>query len=146
VVGVLNLNFENQAVSPETVTLVEEVASRLALALENARLLDETRQRAQRDRLVADVTSQVRASMDVERILQTAVRGLGAALGTERAFIRLGGTEGRSSTRTGTGPLDSGALDSLPDEGGREGDAEDAHVGDRAADESDEQPSEERIE
>ena len=146
VVGVLNLNFEDQAVSPETVTLVEEVANRLALALENARLLDETRQRAQRDRLVADVTSQVRASMDVERILQTAVRGLGAALGTERAFIRLGGAEGRSSTRTGTGPLDSGALDSLPDEGGREGDAEDEHIEDRTADEADEQPPEERIE
>lgn len=89
VVGVLDLNFENQSVSPETLTLVEEIAGRLALALENARLLDETRQRAQRDRLIADITSQVRASMDIERILKTAVQGIGAALGTDRAFIQL---------------------------------------------------------
>jgi GAF domain-containing protein len=89
VVGVLSLGLENQAISPDTLSLVEEIAGRLALALENARLLDETRQRAQRDRLIADITAQVRASMDVERILQTAVRGLGAALGSDRAFIRL---------------------------------------------------------
>jgi transcriptional regulator of acetoin/glycerol metabolism len=89
VVGVLDLNFEDQSVSPETLTLVEEIAGRLALALENARLLDETRQRAQRDRLIADITAQVRASMDIERILKTAVQGIGAALGTDRAFIQL---------------------------------------------------------
>ncbi|MFL7795133.1 MAG: GAF domain-containing protein [Anaerolineae bacterium] len=89
VVGVLDLNFEDQSVSPETLTLIEEIAGRLALALENARLLDETRQRAQRDRLIADITAQVRASMDIERILKTAVQGIGAALGSDRAFIRL---------------------------------------------------------
>jgi hypothetical protein len=115
VVGVLNLSFEGPDVPSETVSLVEEVANRLALALENARLLDETRQRGQRDRLIADITSQVRASMDVERILQTAVRGLGAALGTERAFIRLGGMTGRVSA-SGTGPLNPDALDALPDD------------------------------
>jgi GAF domain-containing protein len=119
VVGVLNLSFEDQAIAPDTVSLIEEVANRLALALENARLLDETRQRAQRDRLIADITAQVRASMDVERILQTAVRGLGAALGTERAFIKLGGTEGRLST-AGTEPSTSEGLSSLSDGGGQE--------------------------
>jgi GAF domain-containing protein len=149
VVGVLNLSFEDQAVSPDTVSLVEEVANRLALALENARLLDETRQRGQRDRLIADITAQVRASMDVERILQTAVRGLGAALGTERAFIKLGGAEGRSST--GTGPLAPEALDNLPDDGGQESSAGDEQVeeqateeiGDQIAEEADEQAPEE---
>jgi GAF domain-containing protein len=121
VVGVLNLSFEDQAIAPDTVSLIEEVANRLALALENARLLDETRQRAQRDRLIADITAQVRASMDVERILQTAVRGLGAALGTERAFIKLGGTEGRLST-VGTEPSASESLNSSSDGSGQKSD------------------------
>jgi GAF domain-containing protein len=89
-VGVLNLNFEGQSPSADTVSMVEEVANRLALALENARLLDETRQRAERDRLAADVTAQVRAYIDLRNILQTAVRELGRALGSDRAFIRLG--------------------------------------------------------
>jgi GAF domain-containing protein len=144
VVGVLNLSFEDQAVPPDMVSLVEEVANRLALALENARLLDETRQRGRRDRLIADITAQVRASMDVERILQTAVRGLGAALGTERAFIRLGGSEDRSPTVV-TGPLDPGALDNLPDDAGQEGDGRDERkdADEQIAGEVDEQASEE---
>ena len=91
VVGVLNLRFEDEPVSSETVSLVEEVANRLALALENARLLEETRERAEQERIVANITARVRASMDPETILQTAVRELGAALGTSRAFVRLGG-------------------------------------------------------
>jgi GAF domain-containing protein len=90
VVGVLNLSFEGEAPSSETIATVEEIASRLALALENARLLEETRERAERDRLTADISARVRASMDVETILQTAVRELGTALGTDRAFIQLG--------------------------------------------------------
>lgn len=113
VVGVLNLSFEDQTIPPDTISLVEEVANRLALALENARLLDETRQRGQRDRLIADITAQVRASMDVERILKAAVRGLGAALGTDRAFIRLGAAPQRTG---GTDPLTPEARANLPDD------------------------------
>jgi len=91
VVGVLNLRFEDEPISSETVSLVEEVANRLALALENVRLLEETRERAEQERIVANITARVRASMDPETILQTAVRELGAALGTSRAFVRMGG-------------------------------------------------------
>ena len=90
VIGVFNIRSANKTVSSETVSLVEEAADRLALALENARLLEETQQRAKRDRLIADITAQVRSSMDPEIILQTAVRELGTALGTDRAFVRLG--------------------------------------------------------
>ena len=120
-------------------------ADQLALAIENVRLIAETQQRAERDRLIADITAQVRASMDVERILQTAVRGLGAALGTERAFIKLGGAEGRLPL--GTGFLDPEALNNLPDDSGQEdneGDEQAAEeIGDQIAAEADEQVSEE---
>jgi GAF domain-containing protein/HAMP domain-containing protein len=89
IVGVLNLRFEGELASPDTVSLIEEIANRLALALENARLLEETHERAERERITADISAQIRASMDPETILQTAVRGLGAALGTDRAFVQL---------------------------------------------------------
>lgn len=69
--------------------LVESVAEQLALALENARLLEETQRRAQRDHLVADITSEVRASSDMEGILRTAVRELGTVLDVDRARIHL---------------------------------------------------------
>jgi GAF domain-containing protein len=74
----------------DEIALVEAVADQMALAIENACLLDETRQRAEQERIVANITAQVRSSMDAETILQTAVRELGAALGADRAFVKLG--------------------------------------------------------
>ncbi|OQY23657.1 MAG: hypothetical protein B6I35_03225 [Anaerolineaceae bacterium 4572_32.2] len=69
--------------------VIEAVGRQLAQALENARLLGETQLRAQRERIIGDIASRVRASMDMKNILQTTVRELGIALGTDRAFIRL---------------------------------------------------------
>jgi GAF domain-containing protein len=88
--GVLNLCFEGTSPSTNTILLVGEIADRLALALENARLLGETRQRAQRDRLAADITARVRAPMDVQEIMQATVQELTNALGVDRAFIQVG--------------------------------------------------------
>jgi GAF domain-containing protein len=90
VVGVLHLGFEGEIVSSDMISLVEEVSGRLALALENARLLEETQQLADRERRIGAITAQVRSSMDVDSILRTAVREVGKALGSDRAFIRLG--------------------------------------------------------
>jgi GAF domain-containing protein len=81
----------------DEIALVEAVADQMVLAIENARLLEETQQRAKRDRLIADITAQVRSSRDPETILRTAVRQLGAALGTDRALVQL---------RTGAKPSD----------------------------------------
>jgi GAF domain-containing protein len=90
VIGVFSLRSATESMSPEVISLIEEVADRLALALENARLLEETQRRAERDRLIANITARVRSSMDPEIILQTAVRELGLALGSDRTFVRLG--------------------------------------------------------
>jgi GAF domain-containing protein len=90
IIGVLTLSFKGKPPTADTVSLIEEVANRLALALENARLLEETRQRAERDHAVSDITARIRASMDVEDILQTAVRQLSTAMGAERAFVEVG--------------------------------------------------------
>jgi len=89
VVGALNLRFEGEPISAETVEMVEEIADRLALALENARLLEDTQRRAARERLVADITAKVRASADVETIMRTAVRELGRAIDADRARVLL---------------------------------------------------------
>ncbi|HEY75716.1 MAG TPA: GAF domain-containing protein [Thermoflexia bacterium] len=89
VIGALNVRFAVEEVPPEAVRLVEEVADRLALALESARLLEETQRRAARDRLLAEITARIRASMDPEAILRTAVRELGAALGVDRTLVQL---------------------------------------------------------
>jgi GAF domain-containing protein len=73
----------------DEIALVEAVADQMALAIENARLLAETRQRAERERLIADISAQVRASTDVNTILRTAIRELGRALRASDGLIRL---------------------------------------------------------
>jgi GAF domain-containing protein/HAMP domain-containing protein len=74
----------------EEMAQLETLVEQLGVALENARLYEETQLRAERERIIAGITARVRASMDPETILRTAVRELGAALGADRAFVRLG--------------------------------------------------------
>jgi GAF domain-containing protein len=90
VIGVVNLRFEDEIISPDTVSLVEEAADRLALVLENARLVQEAQGLALREQQINLISARARSSMNLEAILQNTVRELGKALGTSRAFIQLG--------------------------------------------------------
>jgi len=76
--------------SDEEALLLEEVGLQIGLALENARLLEETRQRAEQERLISEITEHMRRTVDVETILQTTVTELGQALGVPRTYVRLG--------------------------------------------------------
>lgn len=70
--------------------MVQAISDRAAFALENARLLEETRRRAEQEETIANVTTQIGASTDFNRILQTTIQELGRVLGTSRSFIQLG--------------------------------------------------------
>ncbi len=61
-----------------------------AIAIENARLLDQTRKQAERERLVRDISSKISASIQIDTVMQTAVEELGRALDVSRCLIRLG--------------------------------------------------------
>ncbi len=69
--------------------VAETILEQTALALDNARLLAETRARAARESTVAEVTARLRASADVERVLQLTIRELGRVLNAT-GVIRLG--------------------------------------------------------
>jgi len=68
---------------------VEAVATQAALALENARLLEESQQVALQERLVAEITSKIWSSNTTDSILKIAVKELGSALGASEAVIEL---------------------------------------------------------
>jgi GAF domain-containing protein len=74
----------------EEVGLLEAVTDQLGLALENARLYENTQARAERERTVRDITAQLRAAGDVDSILRTAVHEIRRALRTTHGVIRLG--------------------------------------------------------
>jgi GAF domain-containing protein len=82
--------------SEEDIALVETLSEQLALAAENIRLLDETRRRAEREHLVSEITTKLRASNDPQTILQTVVSELRQALQAKDARILIHPTEKRS--------------------------------------------------
>jgi len=88
-IGALNLRFRGGQVPAETITLVQEVANRLALTLESARLHQDTQNRAAQERLVTEVTGRMRESLEIDTVLQNAVNEIYEALGLEEVAIQL---------------------------------------------------------
>ena len=88
IIGAINLSNDIEW-TPEQRGLVEAVATQAALALENARLVDESQSSAAREHLIAEITGKVWASTTINSILQTAVRELGRALNASEAIIEL---------------------------------------------------------
>jgi GAF domain-containing protein/HAMP domain-containing protein len=82
--------------STDDVALAEAIAEQFALAADNLRLLEETQRRAARERLVGEVTSRVRETMDVEAVLKTAADEMRQALGLDRVVVRLGVADSHS--------------------------------------------------
>ncbi len=91
VIGVLGIGREgNQRPwTSEERELVDAIVERLALSAERLRLMNETQQRAARERLVSDVSTQVRETLNIETILQTTVNELYERLGLEKVAVHL---------------------------------------------------------
>jgi GAF domain-containing protein len=75
---------------PEARSLLKAIADRLGQTIENARLFHEAQQRAEMERLVGQVTSRMRETMDVETIVQTAAKEFRKILNLAEAEVRLG--------------------------------------------------------
>jgi GAF domain-containing protein/HAMP domain-containing protein len=88
IIGQLHLEGQ-QDWTPEERNLVEAVATQAALAMENARLLDESQQVALRERLTAEITGKIWSSPNTDTILQTAIKELGRVLRADEATIEL---------------------------------------------------------
>lgn len=90
-IGVLELEREaNNPWREEDEIVVRSVSQQIALALERARLFEDSQRNAWRDHLVSEATAQVWAATEIERVLQTAVAQLGERLDASEVVIRLG--------------------------------------------------------
>ena len=92
VIGVIDFSkpADGSAWTPEEITLVETLTEQLSVALESARLYEDTQRRAARERVVGEVTSRMRESLDMEKVMQTAAREIQRALNLDRLVVRLG--------------------------------------------------------
>jgi len=88
--------------SKDEIDLIKAVAERVALSAENARLFEETTARADRERLVSEITSKIRSNNDPQSMIQTAIQELRSALGASRVEVipqagKDGDKDGKSS-------------------------------------------------
>ncbi len=96
----ININLRDQTIgqiflerdgewTPEQQSLIDAVAAQAAVALENARLVSESRQIALRERMLAEINSKIWSSTTIDGVLQTVVKELGRRLDASRAAIKL---------------------------------------------------------
>jgi GAF domain-containing protein/HAMP domain-containing protein len=78
----------------EETQLLGALADQLGQALEGARLYRDTQRRAAREQLTGQVTARMRETLDLDTVLQAAVREIGEALGIAEVEVRMSGGVG----------------------------------------------------
>jgi GAF domain-containing protein len=69
--------------------LIEAVIDQVAQTAENLRLIEETRERASRERLIGQVSDNLRRAPDMDTLLKVAVGELARVLKPARTFVHL---------------------------------------------------------
>lgn len=108
VIGALSLQTPDREWHPDELTIIQAVAGQTALAMENARLLQEaqlalaeSRRLADRERQLNQIANSIRLAVDLEGVLQATAEQIHRALGIDRALVRVG-TPGQLLTDTPT--------------------------------------------
>src|SRR5688572_10638179 len=86
-IGNLVVQSPSGGFSQDQIDIIKAVAERVALSAENARLFEETTRRAERERLVSDITGKIRSGTDPQLMIQTAMDELRKALGASRVEV-----------------------------------------------------------
>jgi GAF domain-containing protein len=76
------------------IPLLEGVGRQVGVAIENAQLFEQARQRAERERLVSEVTASMREILDLEAVLKTAAQGIRQAMDLPAVTVRLADGDG----------------------------------------------------
>jgi len=88
-VGLLMIHPGQDAeLTPAQVDIARAVADRVALSAENARLFGEVSRRAERERTVTQITTNIRNTTDPQVMIQTALADLRSVLGAQKVEIR----------------------------------------------------------
>lgn len=90
VIGILDIRIpEKHDWNKEEINTVERIAERASLALENARLYEETRLKGSKEQIISEISAKISTSINIRNVLQTAVEELGRALPGSDIEIRL---------------------------------------------------------
>jgi GAF domain-containing protein/HAMP domain-containing protein len=108
--GAVEWELPAEDLNSNKLQLAQELANRLAVSLENARLFEESQRATERERIVNSIAAKLTPQTEISEILQTAVREVGQALRAPQVSIRLhrsttslNAGENGSSNGTGNG-------------------------------------------
>lgn len=88
-IGAIIIESDQSAWTAEDRAFIDAVSTQASLALENARLLEETQKQAVQERLVADVSGKIWSAPDMENILRTTIAELADKLQVAEGLITL---------------------------------------------------------
>lgn len=92
IVGVIHIEVkdEKKKWTEDEIAFVQAISERAALALENARLLEDSQRRAAKEQAIGEISTKISANTDIEAILRTAVRELGAQISGTQVTVEIG--------------------------------------------------------
>jgi GAF domain-containing protein len=91
IIGNINIKAptKNRQWSADEVNLAETISERLSIALENARLIQESQRQVIKEQTISEVTGKIGASINLKNVLQTAVEELGRAMPGSDVIIQF---------------------------------------------------------
>jgi len=91
IIGVLQIQAPsaNRKWNQDEINLAQAISDRLALALDNARLLSVSQRQTAKEQRIGEVTAKIGASINMRNVLQTAVEELGRALPGSEVVIQF---------------------------------------------------------
>ncbi len=93
VIGQISLETDKPSLSPDDLEFVEAVTTQTALALENARLIDETQRKAFQEETISHLSVEFSRGLNIEGIISNAVKELSRLPAVSEVSIYLGAPE-----------------------------------------------------
>jgi len=108
IIGAMQLRHKSgREWQPEEIDALSDIAERLGLALESARLFEAAQQRTARERIIREITDQMQQATDMETLMRITANQLNLALGGSGGYVRLG-TEPDVRSLSGNAQKDEG--------------------------------------
>jgi GAF domain-containing protein len=89
VIGNITLETDRAELQPEEKDFIDAISNQAAMALESARLFQEAQSRAGSERIISEVSAEMRETLDINTILMTTAEKLRSMMNLPEVTIRL---------------------------------------------------------
>jgi GAF domain-containing protein len=79
-----------RTVKESTLSLMRALGQQVGIAVENARLFEDAQRRAERERVIREVSRQMQQATDVQSLMRITAEELNHLLGSSRVYLRMG--------------------------------------------------------